>query len=123
MPVTAGINALDTVDLKPGFGISLRIQFNKLYLLIRYCGEKRDIMILVHRMIDGNIVFIFHDLFVYNVVGIGSFRFKRRKGYPAAAYQSFACCLYNVAAYRADIEFTLCNIGGLIAVANILAGQ
>ena len=104
MSVAVSIQFSDPADLESCLGRSLRIQFYKLYSLIRYCSEERNIMLLCHRMVYRNIVLILCDLPADRMLRVRAFGSERRKCYPAAAYNGFSGRLYNIPADRADIE-------------------
>ena len=49
---------MHTVSLKPGFRAAFRIEFDELDFPVGYGGEERDVVVFVHRMIHGNVIFI-----------------------------------------------------------------
>ena len=61
-------------------------------------------MLFAHFVVNGEEFFVF-NLFDSNaVVFIDFFSLKGRKSNAAAAYDSFSCCMNNVAAKWADIK-------------------
>ena len=103
--VAVDVEKASAAEVKAGFGITLGIEFYKLYPIASHIAHKGDVVALCHFVADGNKMLVLH-LFDCNFVGFVTFLgFKGREGYSAAAHYRVAHGAYDVVAQRTDVKF------------------
>lgn len=75
VPVAVRIELFDAVDLESRLSITLGVELYELHSRIGYRSKERDVMVLLHRVADRDVVFVFHDLNIDAVVLITSLGF------------------------------------------------
>ena len=123
MSVAVGEQLSHTADFESRLGVSFGIQLDKLNPVIRNSGEKGNVMLFRHGMVNGDIILVLGDFRVYEMLRILSLGLGRRQSYSAAADYGFADSPNHVSADRTDIKFAFCHVGGLVSVAYILAAE
>ena len=85
-------------QVQAGFGVSLGIEFHKLYPIGCEKGNKGDKMLFGHGVVDGDKLLVFHLFNVDVVMVVGVFRFQRRQGDTATTDKGVAGGADDVAA-------------------------
>ena len=103
--VTIKVEISTPLKAKPALGVSLRVEFGKLQFIRGYIGQKRDVMQFVHRMGNGDKLFVLNGCDGNGMCVVQFFCLLRGKGDAAAANQRFAGGMDDVAAEWTDVEF------------------
>ena len=102
-----------------GRGISLGVEFDQLQLIPGEVGKKRDVMIFLHGVVQGDEELVLHPLhgqlmMLVGILGFGDV--QRRQGDAAAAHHSLSGGVEHIAAERADVELAPQQVGCPIPV-------
>ena len=105
MAVAADVQKSPAAEVEACFGIAFGIKLYKLTAIPRYIGNKGDEMLLFHRMMYGDKMFVLHRFNGYCMFSVTFFGFQRRQSYSAAAYKAFARGVNYISADWTHIEF------------------
>ena len=102
-----------------GRGISLGVELDQLQLIAGEVGQKRDVMVFLHGVVQGDEELVLHPLhgqlmMLVGILGFGDV--QRRQGDAAAAHHSLSGGVEHIAAEGADVEFAAKQVGGAVPV-------
>ena len=105
MAIAVVIEDSSATKLQAGFGIAFRVELYQLQFVRGDMGNKGDIMLLCHGMMDGDKMFILHILYGYIMSIINLLRLKAGESNPATTNNRFTNRSYNVVANRTKVKF------------------
>lgn len=121
MAVAIPIERPKSPKLHPGFRISLRIKFHHLDSICGYKRSKGNIMLLCHRVRNGNKMFVLHNLNIYCVITVSLLCLQSRQGDATAADQRISHAVDHISTEGTDIEFGPQHIGRNVLIDNMFS--
>ena len=121
MVVAVPIEHTKTAQLQTGLGIAFRIKFHQLNPIRGDEGNKGNVVLLRHGMINGKEEFILHSFNADGMIFIRSLGFQGRQCDAAAADHGISGAVDDIAANGADVEFGSQHIGRGVPVDDMFA--
>ena len=102
-----------------GRGIPLGVELDQLQLIAGEVGQKRDVMVFLHGVVQGDEELVLHPLhgqlmMLVGILGFGDV--QRRQGDAATAHHGLPGGVEHIAAERADVELAPQQVGCPIPV-------
>ena len=111
MPVAVPVEMAHATELEAGLRVALGIELYKLHPVTGDKGHKGNVVGFGHGVGDGNEMLVLHVFDENAVFALRFFRFQRRQSDAAAADQSAAGAVEDIAAERTNIKLPPEHIG------------
>ena len=118
--IAAPVEHAHAPQLQTGLGIAFRIEFHHLHPVAGDEGQKGNVVLLGHRMGNGDKMLILHTFDGNSVITVRLFCLQGRQGDPAAADDGMANAVDHITADGANIEFGAQHIGRDILIDDML---